>query len=289
MKHLPMLCLIFVAATAFCEKPATPTPQSLVELTFDFGEDVEFESYSVNLTLQHSIESGSHLLVSPIADLVINGTPLTAGLATDAGGYHFKHQRDRENDVGKAVGLWMPGTNEIALAQPKENQLFDRGTEADPFIGVLGPVDWQKGQYTLFVRKQSQRTLKGKDYTWIEASVYSHVSGRETYSGSIRFEGTDFMMDGTVAARIQVGEGKTVPKAKLKMSGWKINGEDALPLSASVRFPEGVPQLATCKMVAKDVVVVLGLEAQHKKNRDLTKTADGYEQTLYKLKTSPVE
>jgi hypothetical protein len=287
LRPLPIVCLAALASNTRSAETAHAPAQSLVELTYEFGEDVAFESYSVNLTVHHDIDTGSHLLISPIADLRINGSSLTAGLITDAAGYHFKHQRDRETDLGKAITFRMPGTNDDVLAQPKEDALFDRGDEANPFIAVLGPTDWQKGRYTLFVRKHSQRKISGKDYTWIEASLYSHTSGKETYSGSIRFEGTDLTMGGTVSACIQVAEGKTVPTSKITMGGWQVNGEPTIPFSAAVRFPKGAPPRASCKMVAKDVVLVLGPEVNHARNRKLTKTPDGYQQTLFKLKTTP--
>jgi hypothetical protein len=284
---LPRWCLsgILLAATAgaCAAQEGSGSPSTLAEVWFDFGDEVAFDSYSIDLTLRLDLSTDAPLLIAPIFRAAIGGRDLTAGAFLQAGGYHFKHQRDRE-DVPSAAVLRMAGPPDVNLARTaRDGGMYDWASDPDPYLGLTLPISWKKGRYTLILRKESASRVDEKPFTWIGYYVYSHISGTETFVGSIRFPGTKFTLGGKVGAAIavpvsDVGAG-AIPRTALTLGAWRINDTTTLPFSATARYPAAAPAGAVCSLAGKEVEVQIGPNMPRGRIQGL-RTADGAQQHI---------
>ena len=261
------------------------SPWTLAEVWFDFGDDIEFDRYSIDLTLRRDLSAEAPLLIAPIFDAAMNGRVLSAGARMQAGGYSFTHQREREQ-VPSAAVLRMSGQAEPSLARTaSDGGMYDWGDEADPYLGLTLPMHWAKGRYTLYLRKESQRRLDGRPYTWIGYYVYSHTSGTESFVGSIRFAGTAFTLGGKVGAAIAIPDAGVapgnIPRTALTLGAWRINDEPTLPWSATVRYPTSSPAGAVCVMAGKEVEIQVGPAMKRSRVQGLRTTDGALQHTLF--------
>src|SRR5271155_19422 len=68
------------------EKQYAPMPWHLVDIWWDIGQDIPFESLAVDVTISDDVPSSVNLYMSPIGLAHLSKTPFYGGIQTQADG-----------------------------------------------------------------------------------------------------------------------------------------------------------------------------------------------------------
>lgn len=291
MKHItkivgPFLLVALLAAHASSqEDPARqPTPQEmaaelgvelprlpwhLADIWWQFAETTKnFESLSIDVTIDRDISSAYNLYIAPVGIAEINGLKFYGGIQSNINGWASKESRTRVHPgKGAIFSRWSKdeaqpiGLDHVRVAA--DGLCESAGYEGE-FASVRRPFEWTKGTYTYSIVKGDTETIDDEPHTWFDCIVRSHETDKTTRVGSLRFEGDDFTFWSRHAAFVEVYATSKIrrsgiPRVNVTFGSPRVNGAAKSMKSASANYNVSrSPQCATAKAEGASVVVEVG-------------------------------
>ena len=267
----------FVAVTLIAvEAPAQdskaeykPMPWHLVDIWWDMGQDMPFESYSIDVDISDGVPSTKNLYISPVGIGHLNNNPFYGGIQTQVDGHTKQDQQLRKLGHGLIFSMW--GQRSLDAIRPSVGGFCQSAGNEGDFVSVRRPYDWKKGKYTYKIVKMDKEEVEGQPATWVGAFVNSHDKDENVFIGALRFKGENLVLARKVAnfievygPRIPVNE---IPKVIVTFGNLKVNGKPVKPASAEAIYPKKIPDYAG--VVAKDgaLVVTVGQPVENRKER----------------------
>ena len=81
-------------------------PWHLVDLWWDLGRQLPFESYSMDVTISEDVPSTTNLYIAPIGLAYLSQTPFYGGIQTQADGHTKTSRRIRKIGPGFLMSMW---------------------------------------------------------------------------------------------------------------------------------------------------------------------------------------
>lgn len=280
-----IVLVLFAGQYPACAEDPGPTGDGrLVEYTFDFGQDVRFESYSIVFRLHNDVAARAPLRLAVAGRVVINGEEVSGGLASDLSGFKDQYQ-GRRVQVGPGAFLTRWGVGHPSGIRVPQDRLQESEDEGKPFVRAVLPFEWSKGLYEYRLRRTATQQRGDKVYTWVGGFLFSHKSGREFELGSVRFEGSRLTMAATTTAFVEAADldpaGAGVPRIRMSIWGWEVNGESVRPFRAAAFYPESAPPVVTTERDKYRIIADIGIAAERQKRRDLVQQPNGLLQVLF--------
>jgi hypothetical protein len=246
-------------------------PWHLVDIWWDIGREVPFESLAVDVTISDDVPAAVNLYIAPIGLGHLSKSPFYGGIQTNADGNTKKDPKLRPLGPGFLFSMW----NERSLdaIRPAEGGFCQSSGHEGEFVSVRRPFAWKKGKYTYRLTRMDREVIDEKPYTWVGAFVYSHATDENLFVGALRFKGENLMLEGKVANFVEVyGRRRPVadiPKVTVTFGPPVVNGKAAANPSAEAIYPKGVPDYA--ETVAKDgsLFVTVGTPVEGRKKRQV--------------------
>jgi hypothetical protein len=254
-------------------------PWHLVDVWWDIGKDVPFQSYSIDVTIDDEIPPSTNLYIAPIGLGHFGKTPFYGGLQTQVDGHTKKDPEVRKLGPGFLFSMW--DERSLDAIRPSLGGFCQSSGHEGDFVSVRRPYEWHKGTYTFKMVRMDREEIDGKPYTWVGVFVYSQEKDENVFVGAVRFKGEDLVLDRKLASfvevygrRIPVGE---IPRVTVTLGNLVVNGEPVVVSSAEAVYPKGVPDYADT--IAKDsqLVITIGkpVEGRTKRTARLIPAEDG--------------
>ena len=268
---------LFVAVTLLAvEAPAQEsksefksTPWHLVDIWWDIGQDMPFESYSIDVDISHDVPSTKNLYISPVGLGHLSNIPFYGGIQTQADGRTKQDQQLHKLGHGLIFSMW--GQRSLDAIRPSVGGFCQSAGNEGDFVSVRQPYEWKKGKYTYKIVKMDKEEVDGQPMTWVGAFVYSHDKDENIFIGALRFKGEKLVLARKVASfvevygqRIPVAE---IPKVVVTFGNLNVNRKPVNVVSADANYPKKIPDYAA--VVAKDgaLVVTVGQPVENRKER----------------------
>ena len=253
------------------EKQYPRPPWHLVDLWWDLGEEIPFQSYSIDATISDDVPSTTNLYIAPIGIAHLSKTPFYGGIQTQADGHTKSDARIRKIGPGLLMSMW--GERSLDAIRPSIGGLCQSSGHEGDFVSVRRPYAWSKGTYTYRVVRMDEEVIDGKPHTWVGAFVYSHEKDENVFIGALRFKGKDLLLSRKVASfvevygrRIPVGE---IPKVTVTFGNLTVNGKPARVTAARAVYPKNVPDYAEATVHDGKIVIEVGRLVEDRKQRTL--------------------
>ncbi|MCH9653252.1 MAG: hypothetical protein K0U86_05060 [Planctomycetes bacterium] len=250
-----------VSPVAAEEKQYVRMPWHLVDLWWDIGEDTQFESYSVDVSISDDVPSSTNLYIAPIGLGHLSKTPFYGGIQTQADGNTKQNKQLRKIGPGFLMSMW--GERSLDAIRPSLGGLLQSSGHEGDFVSIRRPYKWSKGIYTYKIIRMDQEIINDKPYTWVGAFVYAHEKDENIFIGALRFKGKNLMLSHKVASFVEVyGQRKPVteiPKVTVTFGNLQVNGKAASVKSVEAIYPKDVPDYANAKTNKGAVVIQVGL------------------------------
>jgi hypothetical protein len=259
-----------------------PRPWHLADLWWDLAEPTaNFESLSIDVTIDRDVPSDYNLYVAPVGIAQINGMDFYGGLQTNINGWDSKESRTRVHPgKGAIFSRWSHDkTTPIGLSHVRmaAGGLCESAGYEGEFCSVRRPFAWTAGTYTYSIVKGDTSSEAGSTNTWFHCLVRTHATGLVTWIGSLRFEGTQFTYWNRHSAFVEVYATSKIPKSgipKVNVTfGYPmINGRAPGLKGSSVVHPikgsAAAPPCATARAEGSKVLVEVGPIAPRKPGMD---------------------
>jgi hypothetical protein len=253
------------------EKKYASMPWHLVDLWWDTGKDMPFESYSIDVTISEDVPASSNLYIAPIGLGHLSKTPFYGGIQTQADGHRKDDPKIRKIGPGFLMSMW--GERSLDAIRPSEGGFCQSSGHEGDFVSVRHPYAWKKGTYTYRVVKMDKEIVDGKPATWVGAFVYCHEKDENIFVGALRFKGEGLTLDRKIASfvevygrRIAVSE---IPKVVVTFGNLKVNGEAVKVPPVEAIYPKGVPDYADAKAHEGSVAVEVGKPVEGRMKRQV--------------------
>jgi hypothetical protein len=257
------------------EKPSTaekryaPMPWHLVDVWWDLGQDMPFESYSIDVTISDDIPSSKNLYIAPIGLGHFGKTPFYGGIQTQADGHTKKDQSVRKLGPGFLFSMW--GERSLDAIRPSIGGFCQSSGHEGDFVSVRRPYEWHKGTYTYKLVRMDREEIDGKPFTWVGVFVYSHQKDENVFVGALRFPGENLNLSRKLASFVEVyGHRITVdeiPKVTVTLGNLTVNGKAVKPRSAEAVYPKGVPDFADTVLQDDRLVISVGESVKDRTRR----------------------
>jgi hypothetical protein len=249
--HFAIACLLFGPAA----QPAAgykALPWHLAQIywhldTFETIQRVDVDSFVYDEPAMPANATRWGLFVVPLGGY-IDGQPYYFGQMARSLGYL----------VGQASGgaLVYDGSPEFvysrwgdmlpeSIRQP-EPRRYDLSNHEGSLARVMRAKPWGVGRYTFTL--QTEEPAAGAEHLWTSAEVLSHADGVTTRLGALRRPNTGDRREHALSAFVEIygypPSPTEFPKFRVAFGNLRINGQPAKVRHVSVRFPEGVPQVA---------------------------------------------
>ncbi|QDV19103.1 hypothetical protein Pan153_37660 [Gimesia panareensis] len=235
-------------------------PWHLVDLWWDLGEESEFESYSIDVTISDDLPPTKNLYIAPIGLGHLSQTPFYGGLQTQSDGYTLANKTLRKIGPGLLMSMW--GERSHEAIRPAQGGFYQSSGHEGDFVSIRRPYKWSKGTYTYKLIRLEREMVDGKPCTWVGAFVKSHEQDESIFIGALRFKGDKLMLSPKIAsfvevygARIPVTE---IPRVTVTFSNLRVNGKPATVKSVEAIYPKGVPDYAAAAPNGTSVVITVG-------------------------------
>ena len=253
------VCLIASPVVAQ-EKQYARMPWHLVDLWWDIGTNVPFESYSIDVSISDNISPTKNLYIAPIGLGHLNKTPFYGGIQTQSDGYTKHNQQLRKIGPGFLMSMW--GERSIDAIRPSLGGYYQSSGHEGDFVSIRRPFKWTKGTFTYKIVRMDKEIINNKPYTWVGAFVYSHEKDENIFIGALRFQGHDLMLSPKIASFVEVyGQRKPVaeiPKLTVRFGNLRVNGKSATVKSVEAIYPPNVPDYADAESNDGSVVIEVG-------------------------------
>ncbi len=270
--------LILGSLTTFGPRRATADesqysrmPWHLVDVWWDIGKDVPFQSYCIDVTISDDVPSSNNLYIAPIGLGHLGKTPFYGGIQTQVDGHTKKSPEVRKLGPGFLFSMW--GERGLDAIRPSIGGFCQSSGHEGDFVSVRRPYEWHKGTYTFKVVRMDEEEVGGKPCTWVGSFVYSHEKDENVFVGAVRFKGEDLVLSRKLASfvevygrRIPVDE---IPRVTVTLGNLVVNGKPVEVTSAEAVYPKGVPDYADA--VAKDnqLVITVGKPVEGRTKRSV--------------------
>lgn len=268
LPRLLVLLLTFALVPAPARSDEAPArayrgfPWHLVDYWWDFGEARDFESYSLDVTIEGKIDPEIPLYIAPVGIGDFGGQRFYGGLQTQSDGYReFPHPKQKEF-IGKGVIFSRWDVRGLGASRRATGGLFESGGYEGDFISVRNTFDWSAGSYTYSLRKMDKEVVDGATHTWVGGFVRDHAAGTERYIGALRFRGNDLKLSARLASFVEIYRRPIpldqIPDITVTFSNWRINGEAVTPEVASAFYADGVPPYLASEVEGGAVKATIG-------------------------------
>jgi hypothetical protein len=254
-------------------------PWHLVDVWWDIGKDVPFQSYSIDVTISEEILSSTNLYIAPIGLGHLGKTPFYGGIQTQVDGHTKKDPEVRKLGPGFLFSMW--DERSLDAIRPSLGGFCQSSGHEGDFVSVRRPYEWHKGTYTFKMVRMDREEIDGKPYTWVGVFVYSHEKDENVFVGAVRFKGEDLVLSHKLASFVEV-YGRRIPVSEIPpvtvtLGNLVVNGKPVVVSSAEAVYPKGVPDYADT--IAKDsqMVITIGkpVEGRTKRTARLIPAEDG--------------
>jgi len=248
------------------EKSPPKTPWHHVNLWFDCElKSEEFLSLSIEFKVEGDISNSDLIYIAPFSSK-INGINFYGGIQTMTGGWEYKYTR-KNIKVGRGgiFSRWADdGKTPISLdyAQGDYGTLFESAQYEGSFVSVRRKIDWGNGRYQFEIRKITNQEVN-LGYAWYGAFLTDLDSGTTNEVGRLRFDGSSFRLDKSIATFVEsYGSNRNpIPNMKLSFFSPKINGEKCNNKSVYVVYPqnnhEPYTRYATVEIEGESIVTLV--------------------------------
>jgi hypothetical protein len=250
----------------------------LVDVWWDLGKEQVFDSLGFDVTISDDFPPKADLFLAPIGLGYLNETPFQGGLQTlvETG----SRGQARPGPMGPGLIFTLHAEHSIDAARPALCGLRrSSGPEGDS-VSVVRPYAWTKGKYSYRIKRQGREIIRGKPFTWVQATLVRHHEHDELILGSLRFPGEQLMLSRQLDSFVEIYTpertlGET-PKLSVTLENLQINGRPVEYLTALAEYPEGVPDFAVASGNGTSVSITLGHSVPNRRARrvDLLPRAD---------------
>ncbi len=270
---LLLACAVMVAVPVHGEdasaKRLKPTPWHLIDTWWNLGQDHEFESYSIDVTISDEVPASVNLYIAPIGLGHLNKTPFYGGIQTQADGYQKKDRRLRKIGPGYLMSMW--GQRGHDAIRPSQGGYCQSSGHEGDFVSVRRPHAWTKGRYTYRITRMDREVVDGKLQTWVGAFVYSHEKDENIFIGALRFPGEKLVLSQRVANFVEI-YGRVIPVGKIPQvtvtfSNPTVNGNPVKDATAFAVYPDGVPDYANAIAKKGALVIRVGEKVMNRTKR----------------------
>lgn len=246
-------------------------PWHLVDLWWDIGGDVAFESYSVDVTISEDVPATTNLYIAPVGLGHLSKIPFYGGIQTQTDGNTKDDARLRKIGPGLLMSMW--GERSLDAIRPSQGGFCQSSGHEGDFVSVRRPYEWKKGKYTYSVVKMDKEIVDGKPATWVGAFVYSHEKDENIFIGALRFKGENLILERKVASFVEVYGNQIpvdkIPQVIVTFGNLKVNGEALKAPGVEAIYPEGVPDYSDAKANEGSVVIEVGKSVENRTERRL--------------------
>lgn len=246
-------------------------PWHLVDLWWDTGKNMSFESYSIDVTISEDVPATSNLYIAPIGLGHLSKTPFYGGIQTQADGHRKDDPRIRKIGPGFLMSMW--GERSLDAIRPSEGGFCQSSGHEGDFVSVRRSYAWKKGTYTYRVVKMDKEFVAGKPVTWVGAFVYCHEKDENVFVGALRFKGEGLVLDRKIASFVEVYGSRIpvseIPKVVVTFGNLKVNGEPLKDPPVEAIYPKGVPDYANAKAHEGSVVIEVGKAVENRVKRQV--------------------
>lgn len=286
MRLGPFVLLVLMGATTASvsaqerkeseERQYARMPWHLIDLWWDLGADVPFESYSIDATLSEDVPSTTNLYVAPIGLGHLSKTAFYGGIQTQADGNTKSDKRLRKIGPGFLMSMW--GERSLDAIRPSQGGLCQSSGHEGDFVSVRRPYEWKKGTYTYRVVKMDKEIVDGKPTTWVGAFVYSHERDENIFVGALRFPVEQLTLSRKIASFVEIYGARIpldqIPQLNVTFGNIKVNGEPRPAPPVDAVYPKGVPDFASAQWKDNAVVIQVGVEVENRTNRRVRLNAE---------------
>jgi len=244
-------------------------PWHLVDVWWDVGKDVPFQSYSIDVTISDDAPSSANLYIAPIGLGHFGKTPFYGGVQTQIDGHTRKDPKVRKLGPGFLFSMW--GERSLDAVRPSIGGYCQSSGHEGDFVSVRRPYEWRKGTYTFKIVRMDEEEIDGEPHTWVGGFVRSHEKDENVFVGALRFKGEDLVLDRKLASfvevygrRIPVGE---IPRVTVTLGNLMVNGERAEVSSAEAVYPKGVPDYADAVARVDQLTITVGKPVEGRTER----------------------
>ena len=173
-------------------------PWHLVDIDYNFTNDIEFEKLSVEVHIKDKISKDEFLYIAPFCG-EINGVLFYAGLQTQCGGYEnpmHNEEKSEYHEIGKALIYSRWQTRDVKGLQKAPNGVCESSGYEGDFISVRNSFGWDNGVYTLsLINTHETVELNGELHTFVELQAYDHHQHKTVSCGKLAFPGERLVLD----------------------------------------------------------------------------------------------
>ena len=222
---------------------------------------------AVDFRIIGRVDGSVALFIAPLGLFRINGTQFYGGVQTKSSGWPSK-QPETKVDLGRGgiFSRWSSDNQPIALsyADGLPGTHYEAAAYEGNFVSVRRKVNWGEGDYTFRVRRATHDSGRPVTHAWFGASVIDKASGAETRIGALRLDGSQFHIDMTMAAFVEVYGKSRIPHVTVAFSEPRINAQACASSSTKVLYPkhglDDPPRFATVAVLG-DLAIVTTLPA----------------------------
>ena len=244
-------------------------PWHLVDIWWDVGRDVSFESYSIDVTIKDPVPGDVNLYIAPLGLGHLNGIPFYGGVQTQADGYTKRDRRIRKIGPGFLFSMW--GERSHDAIRPASGGFCQSSGHEGDFISVRRSYRWSPGKYTYKIVRMDREMVADKACTWVGAFVYSHGKDENIFVGALRFPAEKLVLSRRVASFVEVYGRRLpvekIPKVTVIFDNLKLNGKVVAGPGAMAVYPKGVPDYAEARLVEDRLVIRVGELVEERRTR----------------------
>ncbi len=222
---------------------------------------------AVDFRIIGRVDDSVALFIAPLGLFRVNGTQFYGGVQTKSGGWPSKKLETKVAlGRGGIFSRWSSDNQPIPLsyADGLPGTHYEAAAYEGNFVSVRRKVKWGEGDYTYRVRRAMHDSSLPVTHAWFAASVIDKTSGAETPIGALRLDGSQFYIDMSMAAFVEVYGRSRIPRVTVAFSEPRINAQACASSSTKVLYPkhglEDPPRFATV-VVLGDVAIVTTLPA----------------------------
>ena len=256
-------CVPLSRAGSFLLEPTVvhqQTSWSLVNIRWDIGRLVLFQSLGVDVTIDQDVPDDLRIYIAPLGSGRLSGTSFYGGLQTQIDGYSRHDHQWRNPGRGLIFSMWDERSPD-AIRPSVDGLCLSSGSEGD-YVSVRRPYPWTNGTYTYRLVRMDRQVIAGRPYTWVGAFVYSHQKDEHAFVGALRFKGDNLVLHQLLGSFVELYSytklPSTIPELTLTFGNVTVNGKPVESLSAVVAYQMDDPGFAEAVVRGNWVVVKLG-------------------------------
>jgi hypothetical protein len=247
----------------------SPMPWHLVDVWWDLGKDLPFQSYSIDVTISDDLPASTNLYIAPIGLGHFGKTPFYGGIQTQVDGHTKKDPEVRKLGPGFLFSMW--DERSLDAIRPSIGGFCQSAGHEGDFVSVRRPYEWHKGKYTYKIILMDREEVEGKLCTWIGVFVYSHEKDENIFVGALRFPGDNLVLDRKLASFVEVYGQRIpvveIPQFTVTLGHLMVNGKAVELTSAEAVYPRGVPDYAETLARDNELVITVGKPVEGRSKR----------------------